>query len=338
MRDERRALSAALSSLIPHPSSLLKRRRARNDLDYLARDARLPDAVHVERQRLYEFARVLRRRVHRRHARALLARNGFEQSAIDLRLDEAREESAEDFGGRLFVDVINEGLRARVACRLRRLFFGARDGENLLDDDALRDDGAELAEDDKVFVESLVFGEAAHHVARDFERLGVFDPSLARQADVLADYLDVAASEEVAPFATDGQKLDGLVGVLAHEGLRGLDEVRVEGTGQPLVCRDEDEQVALVAASVEQGVVEVFARVRGEVCEHFGHLHCEGSRGDGAILRALQLRSRDHLHGLRYLLRVLDRLDASANVEEVSHNLSDECGMMNDELRERSDG
>src|SRR5947209_20608688 len=128
---------------------LSERRRAGDDLDYLARDARLPDAVHVERQRLYEFARVLRRRVHRRHARALLARDGFEERAVDLRLDEAREESAEDFFGRLFVDVINEGLRARAFGCLRRLFFGARDGENLLDDDALRDDGAELAEDDE---------------------------------------------------------------------------------------------------------------------------------------------------------------------------------------------
>ncbi len=38
------------------------RLRARNDLDDFSGDARLPDAIHVERQRLNQLARVLRRR------------------------------------------------------------------------------------------------------------------------------------------------------------------------------------------------------------------------------------------------------------------------------------
>src|SRR5437868_3755157 len=83
-------------------------------------------------------------------------------------------------------------------------------------------------------------------VMRDLQRLGVLDPSLARQTDVLADDLHGAAAEEVAPLSTDGQKLDRLPGVLAHEGLRGLDEVRVERAGQAFVGGDEHEQVALV--------------------------------------------------------------------------------------------
>ena len=92
---------------------LLRRRRARDYLDNLARDARLPYAVHVERQRLNQLARVLRRRVHRGHARALLARDRFEQRAVDLRLDQARKELRENLFGRLLVDVLDERLLVR---------------------------------------------------------------------------------------------------------------------------------------------------------------------------------------------------------------------------------
>src|SRR5919199_5343498 len=226
---------------ILHPSAftLSQRRRAGYDLDDLARDARLADAIHVERQGLDQLARVLRRRVHRRHARALLRGDGLQERAVDLRLDEARQQAAEDLRGRLLVDVLYEGLRLT---RLRRLHLGARDREDLLDDDALRDDRAELVEDEEDLVQPLVFGEAAQDVARDLQRLGVLDPPLAGQPDVLAGELP-AAAEEVAPFAAHGQNLDLLAGVLAH-----------------------------------------------------------------------QLRRRDHLHGLRDLLRVLDRLDPPADV------------------------
>src|SRR5579885_1814203 len=323
-KGKREAETALPSRLQIIPRDFLKCRRARNDLDDLARDARLADAVHVERQRLNQLARVLRGGVHRRHARALLARDRLQQRAVNLRLDESRQEAAEDCRGRLLIDVLDEGLRLRRVHAFSRARLGARNGKNLLDDDALRDDGAELVEDDEDLVNALVFGEAAHHVARDFERLGVLDSPPAGESDVLADDLDAAAAEEVSAFAPDGEELDGLVRVLVDEGLRGLDEMRVEGPGQTLVRRDQHEQVAAVAARVHERVVEVFARARREVGQNLRHLHRERARGDGALLRALELRSRDHLHGLRDLLRVLHRLDAPAYVEEISHRKSDE--------------
>jgi hypothetical protein len=140
---------------------------------------------------------------------------------------------------------------------------------------------------------------------------------------ILADDLRPAAAEEVSPLAPDRQNLDRLTLVLAHEGRRGLRQIRVEGPGQPLVGRDEHEQVARVAARVHQRVPEVLARLRGQVCQHLRHLHGEGARRDRALLRTLQLRRRDHLHGLRDLLRILDRLDAPADVEEVCHRTVD---------------
>ena len=50
------------------------------------------------------------------------------------------------------------------------------------------------------------------------------------------------------------------------------------------------------------------------------------TRGDHAILRAAQLRRRDHLHGLGDLLRVLHRADAPADVDQAGHGLSRDEG------------
>ncbi len=52
----------------------------------------------------------------------------------------------------------------------------------------------------------------------------------------------------------------------------------------------------------------------GQLPEHFHHFVGEGTRGHNAILRTLELRRRDHFHGLGDLLRILNRLDASSNV------------------------
>jgi hypothetical protein len=67
-------------------------------------------------------------------------------------------------------------------------------------------------------------------------------------------------------------------------------------------------------------MMKVFIRVCGEFGEHFQHLAGKGTRRHDAILGALQLRRRDHLHRFGDLLRVLDRLDAAPDIEKVSHN------------------
>ena len=47
-----------------------------------------------------------------------------------------------------------------------------------------------------------------------------------------------------------------------------------------------------------------------------------GARGEHAVLRAAQLRRRDHLHGLGDLLRVLHRADAAPDVDQAGHRLT----------------
>src|SRR5688572_27576434 len=58
------------------------RRGAGHDLDNFARNRRLANLIHIERERVDNLARVLRRGVHRRHARGMLRSSGLEQRAI----------------------------------------------------------------------------------------------------------------------------------------------------------------------------------------------------------------------------------------------------------------
>src|SRR5580700_9139282 len=53
-----------------------------NYLDDLARDRRLPDLVHVQRQRVDHVGGVARRRFHGRHARSVLRGRAFRDHAV----------------------------------------------------------------------------------------------------------------------------------------------------------------------------------------------------------------------------------------------------------------
>src|SRR3712207_1563878 len=80
-------------------------------------------------------------------------------SSVDLRLDEGQQRLAENLLGRLIVLVAGEVVRRLGRGRSSvafRFLLAARDGENLLDDDPLRDDGAELVEEDEDLVDALV--------------------------------------------------------------------------------------------------------------------------------------------------------------------------------------
>jgi len=54
----------------------------------------------------------------------------------------------------------------------------------------------------------------------------------------------------------------------------------------------------------------------GHAAEHALHLRRERTRGHDTVLRAAQLRRGHHLHGLRDLLRVLDRSDPAPQVDQ----------------------
>ena len=84
----------------------------------------------------------------------------------------------------------------------------------------------------------------------------------------------------------------------------------------------EHQQVTFITASVQQWMMKVFVGPIGQSAEDFDHLVRKRTRSNNAILRTLELRSRDHLHGLGDLLRVLDRLYAPADVEKIRHLLA----------------
>src|SRR5437867_8555067 len=75
---------------------LLQRLGAADDLGDLFRDGGLAGAVERERQGVDHVAGVARGGGHAGHARAVLARHGFDQRAIDLGIDVAREQPREE--------------------------------------------------------------------------------------------------------------------------------------------------------------------------------------------------------------------------------------------------
>src|SRR5262249_19194776 len=69
--------------LKPAPQ-LLQSGGAADDLDNLAGDAGLADAVHIQRQPVDHIRGVVGGRIHRRHARGMLRRGRLQQRAIKL--------------------------------------------------------------------------------------------------------------------------------------------------------------------------------------------------------------------------------------------------------------
>ena len=80
------------------------------------RDRRLTNLVHVQRERVDHLGGVLRGRVHRGHLRREERRVRLEQRAVDLHLDEPRQQLIEDLLRRRLVQVVD--LRPRIAARL----------------------------------------------------------------------------------------------------------------------------------------------------------------------------------------------------------------------------
>src|SRR6266542_2566993 len=72
---------------------------ARDHLENLLRDLRLPRAVHREREAVDQLAGRLRGVAHRRHPCALLGRGRLEQRAVDLGLQVDGQEALEDLLG-----------------------------------------------------------------------------------------------------------------------------------------------------------------------------------------------------------------------------------------------
>ena len=99
----------------------------------------------------------------------------------------------------------------------------------------------------------------------------------------------------------------------------GLDDVGVEAAAQAAIGGDDDQQQgarSIPAGSSQQRVRRSHRRAsQGEL--NTRSISCAyGRLRANALLRAAQLRRRDHLHGLRDLLRRLDRADAAPDVNK----------------------
>src|SRR5882762_2430196 len=189
-----------------------------------------------------------------------------------------------------------------------------RDRQELFNYDALLHHRLELVVNNKHFVDLFVFGESLDHVPRYFERLRKLHPPLAGESYIFARERCAAAAEEVAAFAAHGENFNLFSGIGSDKCLRRLDQIRIEGTTESFVSRDQDEEIAPITTRIEQRMMKVFIGAIGKSGQHFRHLVREGTGSDNAILRTLELCRGDHLHGLGDLLRVLDRLDTPANV------------------------
>ena len=128
------------------------------------------------------------------------------------------------------------------------------------------------------------------------------------------DQAHLAAAEKVSSLAADSDHADPFIRIFVHKGLRRFDDVRVKRARQTFVGGHQNDQIIFIAASVEQRVRKIVADARAQTAEHLRHFLRERSCGSNPILCSLELRRRDHFHRFGYLLRVFNRLDASAHI------------------------
>ena len=152
--------------------------------------------------------------------------NRFEQGAKDLRFHQSRQQPAEDFRRRLFVDVIFVLSRMVGGGGFGFSIPGNR--QKLLDHNALIQDRLEFGEDQENLVELVVLGKEFDDVVRHVQRFGEFNAAFAGQPDVLADDLP-APAKKIAPLAADGQQFDFFFVVLLEKGRRRFQQISIEG-------------------------------------------------------------------------------------------------------------
>src|SRR6185369_8188019 len=102
--------------------------------------------------------------------------------------------------------------------------------------------------------------------------------------------------------------------MLLDKRLRSFREVSIEGPTQTFIGRNQDDYVSFIGTKVQQWMMKVFVSSLCQFTQHFHHLIRKRTSSDHAILRALELRSGNHFHGFSNLLRILNRLDAPADV------------------------
>ena len=236
----------------------------------------------------------------------MLARDRLEERLQDLHLDVARQQ------------VLDDGAAVRLEEVLARVLdLGRRfDREQSLDRRHLRQRRAELAVEQIDLVDLLIAEEGqgtrrhrAHDLAeRQDSHVDVVRANGRRALLVVVEALPADDNERsVFPLPRD-------------EDLTLPDDARVERAAKSAVGRQHDEQHPrrLRGTRLYEPVLAQ-TRLRREVGDHLTQLLPEGAPLNDGVLRATQLRRRDHFHRLRDLLRAADGRDPLADGLEARH-------------------
>ena len=185
------------------------------------------------------------------------------------------------------------------------------DGQQLAQIRFLVDGGDEVGEQ-HVHGIHLALGEEVHCKLGNGAGVGKFRHIRIAQ---LGGQFAAGAADELRTLATGTDEYGVLLvqlGCVAEQG-------GVERSAKSLVRADEhDSAFTGVAAFLGERMLEVGDRC-GDFRQHAVHQVRVGPTGHGCVLRTAHLGRRHHLHGLGDLGRVLDRLDASANVARAGH-------------------
>src|ERR1039458_2030485 len=166
---------------------------AADDFDDLFGDAGLPHAVHVESQPLDHVAGVGGGRIHGGHAGGMLGGGRFQQRAVKLHFDVARQQRGKHFRRRLFENIIHRGG-----------LLGQLNRQQSREHDFLRHHALEFVvqKPDRV---DLIVAVKLHRFAGD--GCGIVEDHFRGQVDVLARDQGAALAEEIAALAADQLQL-----------------------------------------------------------------------------------------------------------------------------------
>merc|ERR1719487_1480055 len=318
---------------------LTRRVSSRDDLHELLRDLRLAGAVHLLLQAALELLGVVRRGLHRRHARRELRGHGLLQRPEELAVQVERQDRVQELRGLLLEDHVRHevlGLRHRYRLLLDRdVAILRRQLEDLVllhlharwqqrdqrTNHGLRgnhrDEGS-VQQLDAVKLAGVVGGEDLFRDLLGLLRHGRL-AAVVRFANPRLATLEVGAAlganaDELDLHALGLERSDALLSL--------LDRRRVVGPAEPAVAGDADETDLLHRAVLEERDVEAFGlHALQQAPEDALKGLREGPRPKHRLLRPAHLGRRHELHGRGDLPRVLRRGDAGPQLEDGGTHL-----------------
>src|ERR1700686_3594364 len=290
----------------PIQESCSYRRRPRDDLRNFLGDRRLPRLVVDQLQLIDDLSRVVRRSLHRDHARALLRRDVLVGGLKNDRFDVAREQSVEHRLGVRLINVIPWVLA------LFDLAFEVDDGKYLALDRRLLHGVFESRRDQMQFID--LPGNVGVELNLDRTDQLVEVRAVTEPDDVRDDVCLQPVHEAEALVADDADLHAHTLRLPRFDlGKREAQGVGVETSAEALVGRDDYEPDILRLAPFDHKGMAIFRVGMREMTrdrEHAAHI---GARSAHTLLGLFHLRGRNHFHRLGDLARVLHALDLVAD-------------------------